>query len=658
MSQLFRLASDFKPAGDQAQAIEKLVTNLREKQRYQTLLGVTGSGKTFTMANVIAQHQRPTLIMTHNKTLATQLYHEFKEFFPDNAVEYFVSYYDYYQPEAYVPRTDLFIEKDTSVNDELDKLRLSATRSLFEREDVIIISSVSCIYGLGSPEAYSGMLLYLMEGQEKGRDEIIAKLVEIQYERNLYDFHRGTFRVRGDTIEVFPAYDDDAVRIELFGDEVESIQRIDPLTGKVKEKLSKIALYPASHYVQPKDAMPETIRLIDEERQIRLKEFVDQGKLVEFQRLDERTRYDMEMLEETGRCPGVENYSRIMSRRPPGAPPPTLIDYFPKNSLLIIDESHVSIPQIGGMYKGDRARKQTLVDFGFRLPSALDNRPLRYEEFDGMIEQVIYVSATPGELEKTNSQGHIVEQIIRPTGLLDPVIEIRPTKSQVDEMYGEIQATVKAGERVLITTLTKRMAEDLTDYYKEMGVKVKYLHSDIDTVERAEIVRNLRLGEFDVLVGINLLREGLDLPEVSLVAIFDADKEGFLRSHRSLLQTCGRAARNLNGRVIMFADKITDSMQKTLTETRRRREIQDAYNQANGITPQSIKKKIQAHLVTPGAVEDNVPKGAIKSGRVDMKEVRKLEREMRKAAEALEFERAAELRDQIMKLKQMDLELR
>ncbi|OGH00029.1 MAG: excinuclease ABC subunit B [Candidatus Lambdaproteobacteria bacterium RIFOXYD1_FULL_56_27] len=657
MTSKFQLASDFAPAGDQAQAIEKLTAGLKQDERYQTLLGVTGSGKTFTMANVIQAFGRPTLIMTHNKTLATQLYHEFKEFFPHNAVEYFVSYYDYYQPEAYIPRTDLFIEKDTSINDELDKLRLSATRSLFEREDVIIISSVSCIYGLGSPEAYSGMLLYLMTGQERPREEIIAKLVEIQYDRNLYDFHRGTFRVRGDSVEVFPAYDDDAIRIQLFGDEIESITRFDPLTGSPKENLTKIAIYPSSHYVQPKDQMPETLALIQAELQVRLKQLTDQGKLVEFQRLDQRVRYDMEMLEETGRCPGVENYSRIMSRRGPGQAPPTLIDYFPKNSLLIMDESHVTLPQIGGMYKGDRSRKETLVEYGFRLPSALDNRPLRYEEFDGMIERVIYVSATPGELELQNSKGKVVEQIIRPTGLLDPQIEIRPTKSQVDEMYGEIQKVVAQGERVLITTLTKRMAEDLAQYYKELGVKVKYLHSDIDTVERAEIIRNLRLGEFDVLIGINLLREGLDLPEVSLVAIFDADKEGFLRSHRSLLQTCGRAARNLNGRVIMFADTVTRSMQQTLTETRRRREIQDAFNQANGITPQGIKKRIQDHLVAPGAVADNLPQGALKGGRVDMKEVRKLEKEMRKAAERLEFEEAARLRDQILKLKQLDLEL-
>jgi len=657
MPPLFQLASDFQPAGDQAQAIDKLVEGLQKPNPYQTLLGVTGSGKTFTMANVIAKHGRPTLIMTHNKTLATQLYHEFKDFFPHNAVEYFVSYYDYYQPEAYIPRTDLFIEKDTSVNDELDKLRLSATRSLFEREDVIIISSVSCIYGLGSPEAYSGMLLYLMSGQEITREEIISKLVEIQYDRNLYDFHRGTFRVRGDTIEVFPAYDDDAVRIEMFGDEIESISRFDPLTGSAKEGLSKIAIYPSSHYVQPKDQMPETLKTIRAELETRLQEFSDQGKLVEYQRLEQRVRYDMEMLEETGRCAGVENYSRIMSRRGPGQPPPTLIDYFPKNSLLILDESHVSVPQIGGMYKGDRSRKSTLVDFGFRLPSALDNRPLQYEEFDGMLEKVLYVSATPGDLEKENSKGQVVEQIIRPTGLLDPLIEIRPIDGQVDEMYGEIRKVVARGERVLITTLTKRMAEDLTDYYKGLDVKVKYLHSDIDTVERAEILRNLRLGEFDVLVGINLLREGLDLPEVSLVGIMDADKEGFLRSYRSLLQTCGRAARNVNGRVIMFADKTTRSMELTITESRRRREIQEAFNQANGITPQTIIKKIQDHLVTPGAETDNLPKGALVGGKVDMKTVRKLEREMRKAAEKLEFEKAAELRDQITKLKQMDLEL-
>ncbi|OGG93636.1 MAG: excinuclease ABC subunit B [Candidatus Lambdaproteobacteria bacterium RIFOXYD12_FULL_49_8] len=654
MQSPFRLESEFKPAGDQAQAIEKLVQGLKNQQPYQCLLGVTGSGKTFTMANVIEAYGRPTLIMTHNKTLATQLYHEFKEFFPHNAVEYFVSYYDYYQPEAYIPRTDLFIEKDTSINDELDKLRLSATRSLFEREDVIIISSVSCIYGLGSPEAYSGMLLYLMQGQAVSRDLIINKLIEIQYDRNLYDFHRGTFRVRGDVIEVFPAYDDDAVRIELFGEEIESIKRIDPLTGQIKEELSKIAIYPSSHYVQPKDAMPETLRLIQQELGLRLKEFTDQGKLVEYQRLEQRVRYDLEMLEETGRCSGIENYSRIMSRRGPGQPPPTLIDYFPKNSLLFLDESHVSVPQIGGMYKGDRSRKTTLVDFGFRLPSALDNRPLTYEEFDGMIPNVIYVSATPGDLELKNA-GRVVEQIIRPTGLLDPVVEVRPIKGQVDEMYGEIIKTVEQGERVLITTLTKRMAEDLTDYYKNLGVKVKYLHSDIDTVERAEILRNLRLGEFDVLIGINLLREGLDLPEVSLVAIFDADKEGFLRSHRSLLQTCGRAARNAHGRVIMFADQITKSMKQTLTETRRRRELQDAYNQANGITPKTIKKKIQAHLV---AQPLDLPKGVVdQAGRVDPKVVRKLEKEMRLAAEKLDFETAAQLRDQIVRLKRIDLEL-
>ena len=658
MGQKFNLHSSFSPSGDQSQAITGLVQGLRKKEKYQVLLGVTGSGKTYTMANVINQIQRPTLVMTHNKTLAAQLYHEFKDFFPDNAVEYFVSYYDYYQPEAYIPRTDLFIEKDTSINDDLDKMRLSATRSLFEREDVIIVSSVSCIYGLGSPEAYSDMLVYLMVGDEKDRGQVLSSLVDIQYQRNDLDFHRGTFRVRGDTVEIYPAYDDFAIRVEMFGDEIESIQKIDPLTGNIFESLSKVAIYPGSHYVTPEDQMPRSLEMIRAELVGRLEELKNQNKLVEYQRLESRTLYDLEMLEETGRCAGIENYSRIFNRRQSGDPPPTLIDYFPKDSLLFIDESHVSIPQISGMYKGDYSRKSTLVEHGFRLPSAIDNRPLRYEEFDKLIKQFIYVSATPGDLEQKNSGGNVVEQIIRPTGLLDPEIEIRPTAGQVDEMYGEIQRVASRNERVLITTLTKRMAEDLTEYYADLDVRVKYMHSDIDTLERADIIRELRLGEFDVLVGINLLREGLDIPEVSLVAIFDADKEGFLRSYRSLLQTCDRASRNVNGKVIMFADKVTKSMDSTIKETQRRRATQQAFNEAHGITPTTIIKKVQGRFIEEEAkmVAERSPMYG-KQPKDLLKLIKRLEKEMKKAARELNFERAAELRDEIQHWKKTDLGL-
>ncbi len=658
MKQRFNLKTPFQPSGDQAEAIKQLLLGLEKDRKYQALLGVTGSGKTFTMANVINSFSRPTLIMTHNKTLAAQLYNEFKEFFPDNAVEYFVSYYDYYQPEAYVPRTDVYIEKDTSINDDLDKMRLSATRSLFEREDVIIISSVSCIYGLGSPEAYRGMLLYLMEGSEMDRNRILGKLVEIQYNRNDMDFHRGTFRVRGDTIEVYPAYDDYAIRIEMFGDEIESILKIDPLTGKTLDSLSKIAIYPGSHYVTPEDQMPETLELIRAELKERLEDLHAQNKLVEYQRLQQRTNYDLEMLEETGRCTGIENYSRIFNRRSAGEPPPTLIDYFPRNSLVFIDESHVSLPQISGMYKGDYSRKSTLVEHGFRLPSAVDNRPLKYEEFDKLVNRIIYVSATPGDTELENVKNRVVEQIIRPTGLIDPEIEIRPTAGQVDDMYAEIEKVVKTKERVLITTLTKRMAEDLTEYYADMGVRVKYMHSDIDTLERSEIIRDLRLGEFDVLVGINLLREGLDIPEVSLVAIFDADKEGYLRSYRSLLQTCGRASRNVNGRVIMFADSITKSMKLTIDETNRRRKRQQDHNKKHNITPKTIVKKIQDKMVLETADRAAESSPAYGSQPKDLlKKIKQLEKEMRLAAKELNFEKAAELRDEIYHWKKADLGL-
>ena len=583
---IFRLVSSYKPEGDQPAAIEAIVRNLREAVPHQVLLGVTGSGKTFTMANVIAQVNRPALVMAPNKTLAAQLYNEFKSLFPDNAVRYFVSYYDYYQPEAYVPSTDTFIEKDSSINDEIDKLRHSATKALLERNDVLIVASVSCIYGLGEPEVYFETVVFLEEGQTMERDRVLRKLVDIAYQRNDYDFHRGTFRVRGDTVEIFPAYEEQrAVRIEFFGDQVEALYEIDALRGKVIRKLSTVAVYPASHYVTTSDRMERAVVGIREELKARLELFRSENKLLEAQRLEQRTMYDLELLAEMGFCPGIENYSRHLTGRAPGDPPPTLLDYFPKDSIFFIDESHVTVPQIGGMYRGDRSRKQTLVDFGFRLPSALDNRPLNFEEWETHVNQAVYVSATPGDYEQQRSGGLIVEQLIRPTGLIDPQIEVRKAGTQVDDLLEEIHKRVAAGERVLVTCLTKKMAEDLTDYYHDLGIRVRYLHSDIETIERVEIIRGLRKGDFDVLVGINLLREGLDLPEVSLVAILDADKEGYLRSARSLIQTIGRAARNLHGLVLMYADRMTDSMVKAIGETDRRRAKQLAYNEANGITP-------------------------------------------------------------------------
>jgi len=661
----FKLVSDFKPKGDQPQAIEKLSEAVLKGVPHQVLLGVTGSGKTFTMANVIERVQKPTLVISHNKTLAAQLYGEFKELFPENAVEFFVSYYDYYQPEAYIPSTDTYIEKDTQINEEIDKMRHSATRSLLERNDVIIVASVSCIYGLGSPEAYHGMLLYLEKGMARSREEVLSKLVEIQYERNDFDFHRGTFRVRGDVIEVFPAHEEfHAIRIELMGDEIEAIWEIDPLRGKRLQSLEKIPIYPGSHYVTFPDRMKRAIETIREELQDRLRWFKSQGQLLEAQRLEQRTNFDLEMLQELGYCQGIENYSRHLTGREPGHPPPVLLDYFPKDFLLFIDESHVTIPQLIGMFRGDRARKETLVHYGFRLPSALDNRPLMFEEFEKRIHQAIYVSATPGDYEMRVSRGNVVEQIIRPTGLSDPRVEVRPAKNQVDDLLSEIQKRVKNKERVLVTTLTKRMAEDLTEYYADLGIRVKYLHSDIDTLERVEIIRELRLGKFDVLIGINLLREGLDLPEVALVAILDADKEGFLRSEKSLIQTFGRAARNIRGQVILYADKMTGAMDQAILETNRRRKIQEEFNRANGITPQSVKKAVknilasiyEADYFTVPAVTD------VKEEYVSIQEIpsmiQRLKKEMKEAASQLEFERAAELRDKIQRLEEMELRMR
>jgi len=661
MPDRFILKTDLTPKGDQPKAIRELVAGVKKGYPHQVLLGVTGSGKTFTIANVIAAVNLPTLVIAPNKTLAAQLYGEFKEFFPDNAVEYFVSYYDYYQPEAYIPQADLYIEKDASINDTIDRLRHAATRALFDRQDVIIVASVSCIYGLGSPEAYHGMLLYLEEGMEKNRQEVLRKLVEILYERNDLDFHRGTFRVRGDRVEIFPAHEEDrAVRIEFWGDRIESLKEIDPLRGKVIRTLKKITIYPASHYVTPEPVRHRALQAIEEELWQRVAELESQGKLLEAQRLRERTLYDLEMMRELGYCHGIENYSRHLTGRAPGEPPPTLLDYLPRESLVVIDESHITIPQLMGMYRGDRSRKETLVEYGFRLPSALDNRPLRFDEFEERVHQVIYVSATPGPYELEKAQGRVVEQIVRPTGLMDPRITVKPATHQVDDLLGEIRKRVAAGERVLVTTLTKRMAEDLTEYYADLGLKVRYLHSDITTLERMEIIRDLRRGVFDVLIGINLLREGLDLPEVSLVAILDADKEGFLRSERSLIQTIGRASRNIHGEVIFYADTITPSMQAAIEETNRRRRIQEEYNRKNGITPETIKSRIkdilasvyEADYVTvPVAAEEQAP---YLSEDID-KELARLKKEMQAAAKRLEFEKAAALRDRIRALEQMEL---
>jgi excinuclease ABC subunit B len=656
----FRLVSGYKPQGDQPAAVEALTRNLTEGVTHEVLLGVTGSGKTFTMANVVAQVNRPTLVIAPNKTLAAQLYNEFKSLFPENAVRYFVSYYDYYQPEAYVPSTDTYIEKDASINDEIDKLRHSATKALLERNDTLIVASVSCIYGLGEPEVYFEMLVFLEERQTIERDRVLRKLVDIQYQRNDYDFHRGTFRVRGDTVEVFPAYEEShAVRIEFFGDEVEALYEIDSLRGKVIRKLQSVAIYPASHYVTTSDRMETAVHNIRAELKERLEFFRAENRLLEAQRLEQRTLYDLELLAEMGFCPGIENYSRHLTGRSPGQPPPTLLDYFPKNYLCFIDESHVTIPQLGGMYRGDRSRKETLVDYGFRLPSALDNRPLNFEEWEGIVKQVVYVSATPGDYELKKSGGLVIEQLIRPTGLIDPAIEVRKAGTQVDDLLDEIRKRVECNERVLVTCLTKKMAEDLTDYYHDLGVRVRYLHSDIETIERVEIIRSLRKGEFDVLVGINLLREGLDLPEVSLVAILDADKEGYLRSARSLIQTIGRAARNVNGKVIMYGDTMTLSMRHAIDETDRRRAKQVAYNEEHGITPQTIIKAIDASLVEmyspEWAVVPEIEVSAKREAEFILPHelpdrISELRRQMIEAADKLEYERAGELRDQIKRL--------
>ena len=645
----FKIHSGYKPCGDQPEAIEALADGIKKGNRFQTLLGVTGSGKTFTMANVIEKVQKPTLVLAHNKTLAAQLCSEFKEFFPENAVEYFVSYYDYYQPEAYIASTDTFIEKDSQINDEIDKLRHSATMSLFERRDVIIVASVSCIYGLGDPEDYTELVISLRPGMIKDRDEVIAKLIEIQYERNDINFVRGKFRVRGDVLEVFPAsQSNNAVRIEFFGDEVERITEINVLTGEIIGTMSHLAIYPNSHYVTTDEKMKRAIAEIRREMEEREAEFTAENKLVEAQRIHQRTSYDIEMLEEIGFCQGIENYSRIISGREPGSAPYTLMDYFPDDFLLIIDESHVTLPQVRGMYNGDRARKTSLVEYGFRLPSAYDNRPLNFEEFEKRINQAVFVSATPGDYENEHSS-QTVEQVIRPTGLLDPEVIIRPVKGQVDDLYTEINRTTEKGDRVLVTTLTKKMAEDLTNYFENMGVKVRYLHSDIDTLERTEIINSLRLGEFDVLVGINLLREGLDIPEVSLVAILDADKEGFLRSETSLIQTIGRAARNAEGRVIMYADNITGSMSRAIEETNRRREIQKKYNEEHGIVPETIKKKVHESLEITKAEVTEEKTVKISIDNIE-KEIERLKGEMQAAAYELNFELAAKLRDTIKEL--------
>lgn len=664
MSQ-FKLISSLTPQGDQPKAIKTLCEGIKRGLKHQVLLGVTGSGKTFTLANVIEEVQKPALVIAPNKTLAAQLYHEFRIFFPENAVEYFVSYYDYYQPEAYIPQSDTYIEKDSSINDAIDRMRHSATTALLQRNDVIIVASVSCIYGLGSPEAYKGMLLYIEEGIEIERDEILRKLVEIQYERNDIDFHRGTFRVRGDVIEIFPAsFDETCIKVELFGDFIDSISEIEPLRGITKRRLSRVAIYPGTHYVIPGFRLERALESIKIELAERIRYFEGQNRLLEAQRIEERTNFDLEMIKEIGYCHGIENYSRHLSGRKPGEPPPTLVDYFPKDYLLIIDESHVTVPQLRGMYEGDHSRKESLVEYGFRLPSAFDNRPLKFVEFERCVKQVIYVSATPASYELSKSSSALVEQIIRPTGLMDPKIRVKPAKGQVDDLLEEMRKRAERGERVLVTTMTKRMAEDLTEYYHELGIKVRYLHAEIDTLERTEIIRDLRIGKFDVLIGINLLREGLDIPEVSLVAILDADKEGYLRSHTSLIQTAGRAARNIAGEVIMYADIITNSMKNAIDETNRRRRIQEEYNNTHNITPVSVTKGIPETLykisevdyfTVPAVrekVEEYLPEDKLSSM------LRTLEKEMKEAAKRLEFERAAELRDRIKMLKERGMGIR
>ncbi|MEW6731324.1 MAG: excinuclease ABC subunit UvrB [Acidobacteriota bacterium] len=659
----FKLVSDYQPRGDQPQAIDSLIVGLNAGHQHQVLLGITGSGKTYTVASLIARVQRPVLVMAHNKTLAAQLYQEFKSFFPENAVEYFVSYYDYYQPEAYVPATDTYIEKEATINNEIDRLRLSATRSLFERRDCIIVASVSCIYGIGDPEAYYGMLFFVEPGQQISRTEILKRLVELQYERNDVEFERGKFRVRGDVIEIYPSYQDQAIRIEMWGDEIDSISTVDPLLGEVIRKHSdRIPIYPRSHYVMPRDIIKRAIRTVREELEQWEPQLIAQNKLLEAQRLHQRTIYDLEMLKELGFCRGIENYSRHLTGRAVGAPPPTLFDYLPSDTMIVVDESHQTVPQLRGMYNGDRSRKQTLVDYGFRLPSALDNRPLKFEEWEKRVGQVIFVSATPGPYELTKSEGEVIEQLIRPTGLLDPEVYVRPVKGQIDDLLEEIRVSTTRQERVLVTTLTKKMAEDLCEYYADVGVRVRYLHSEIETLERIKILRDLRRGEFDVLIGINLLREGLDLPEVSLVAILDADKEGFLRSESSLIQTIGRAARNVNGRAVLYADRITESMRRAINETQRRRGVQDDFNRAHGITPETVIKPVEATLVT--AYEADYFKVPVDIGQYEeyapenlTETIKRLELEMREAARKLEFERAAELRDKIKYLRQRELEL-
>ena len=651
----FKLYSEYKPTGDQPQAIEKLVKGFKEGNQFETLLGVTGSGKTFTMANVIVQLNKPTLVLAHNKTLAAQLYGEFKEFFPENAVEYFVSYYDYYQPEAYVPSTDTYIAKDASTNDEIDKLRLSATAALCERKDVIVVSSVSCIYGLGAPEEFFDMMISLRPGMEKDRDDVIKELIDIQYNRNEMDFHRGTFRVRGDVLEIFPAnYSDRAIRIEFFGDEIDRITEVDVLTGEIRNELKHAAIFPASHYVVPQEKIQKAADAILEEMKEQVSYFKSEDKLIEAQRIAERTNFDVEMMKEIGFCSGIENYSRHLTGLAPGQPPYTLMDYFKDDFLLIIDESHKTVSQVGGMYAGDQSRKQTLVDYGFRLPSAKDNRPLSFDEFENKLDQVLFVSATPGQYEAEHELLR-AEQIIRPTGLLDPKVEVRPVEGQIDDLISEVNKEVDKGHKILITTLTKRMAEDLTEYMKDVGIRVRYLHSDIDTLERAEIIRDMRLDVFDVLVGINLLREGLDIPEITLVAILDADKEGFLRSEVSLIQTIGRAARNSEGHVIMYADVMTDSMRKAIQETERRRSIQEAYNKEHGITPTTIKKAVRDLITVSKAVAETEAKLKKDPESMNRKELTKLiikvEKQMREAAASLNFEQAAELRDKMIELK-------